>query len=816
MRLHAKLTLPLLLFAVVLISGIGVVVYQRFSEQTEGELNQAIKAELHHMKMEFEALHRAALANTMLFAESDRLQHYLVTDDEIERYRLLQPNIYRLFKSYQRAYPEYVEIRLLLPNGDEDTRITIDPMPNKREQEGRGLLFQHIDASPQQQEDLLMRSEDDGSHFLYVSRRLLLRNDVVESLSVNPSNRGYLVLTVSLDQLAQKIKHSVAGTRGRYLFVGPDGSVIFHSKGLYEEGPLDVGLRMVLHSAIQSGEQHRVLLDGEQIMLWGLGLQDGYKLAAVVPITETQQGLLQLGGSILLWTLLAILITVLLLYRNISTILIQPLHALRQAASAIARGELTVRSPLYARDEIGELVEAFNYMGEELLGSHKQINELAFHDPLTGLANRRLFTINLDNAIQQARRNETPLALLFVDLDNFKRINDTLGHEIGDLLLIEVATRIHNCMRATDLVTHEERRGDVSRLGGDEFTALLTSIENSGNAFLVARRVLDAISRPLQLAGHELYITASIGIAVYPQDGADAMALMKSADTAMYHAKGQGKNNCQYFDASMNRQTLDRLQMESKLRWAIANNELSLHYQPQVDLETGRIVGAEALVRWTHSEDGVIPPGIFIPIAEESGLIIPIGEWILRRACMQLAEWQAQGINDITLSINISAEQFRLIPIAELINTIVKETGVAPHGLILELTEGILMGSEASLLTQLQTLKQQGMRISLDDFGTGYSSLSYLNRFPIDELKIDKSFIDEMSKGERHLRIISAIIELAECLEMTVVAEGVESQEQVVQLQQRQCRIIQGYVYSPPVPVEAFLKLIERFNHPEV
>ncbi|MCL6635389.1 MAG: EAL domain-containing protein [Peptococcaceae bacterium] len=428
------------------------------------------------------------------------------------------------------------------------------------------------------------------------------------------------------------------------------------------------------------------------------------------------------------------------------------------------------------------------------------IRHQAFHDALTGLPNRMLFKDRLTLAIAHAKRNKQILAVLFLDLDRFKLINDTLGHALGDQLLQMTAQRLMETVREDDT---------VARLGGDEFTLLLPGINKAENAAKVAQKVIEAIRNPFTIGQHELYITTSVGVALYPSDGEDAETLLKNADAAMYLAKEKGRNNYQLYTPAMNARAFERLELENSLRRALEKGEFVVYYQPKIKMDTGKIVGMEALVRWQHPEKGLVPPADFIPVAEETGLIIPLGEWVLRTACRQNKAWQDRGFPPMRVAVNLSARQFQLQNLVETIARILEETGLEPRWLELEITESVAMQNAEYTVKMLHELKEMGIQLSIDDFGTGYSSLSYLKRFPIDKLKIDKSFVREIGMDKDNEVIASTVIVLGKSLKIGVNAEGVENEEQLDFLKKHQCDEMQGYLFGRPVPPEEFEKLFE-------
>ena len=425
----------------------------------------------------------------------------------------------------------------------------------------------------------------------------------------------------------------------------------------------------------------------------------------------------------------------------------------------------------------------------------KKMEHSAQHDYLTNLPNRLLLNDRIAQAITLANRHHTQLAVLYLDLDNFKHINDSLGHAAGDKLLQSVTKRLKECVRDSDT---------VSRQGGDEFVILLAETKSSEDAALSAQKILNHLQAQHKVAKSQLHITTSIGISVYPADGLDADKLLKNADTAMYYAKEKGRNNYQFFTTNMNSRAVERLIIESNLRQALEKQQFNLLYQPKVNLNTGQITGAEALLRWQHDEWGEVVPNIFVPVAEDTGLIVPIGRWVLRQACVQAKVWQDAGLQSITIAVNISAKEFLQKDFVEGVRAVLVETRLAAKFLELEITESVLMRDAECSQTILQQLKIMGIKLAVDDFGTGFSSLSYLQRFPIDVLKIDQSFVQKIESAKDDGIIVSAIISMGNSLKLKVVAEGVETQSQLVFLKARRCEEGQGYFFSHPLTAEKF------------
>ncbi len=444
-------------------------------------------------------------------------------------------------------------------------------------------------------------------------------------------------------------------------------------------------------------------------------------------------------------------------------------------------------------------------VSERVLGQER-INYLAHHDTLTGLPNRAQFRARLDEALARTRRNEKLLALLFLDLDHFKRINDSLGHDVGDALLQETARRLKASLRETD---------SVSRLGGDEFTVILENINHVNNVIAIAQKLVHTIGQPFRIGPHTLHVTVSIGITLYPLDDSEADPLIKNADMAMYHAKELGRNGFQFYAAELSKRVTEHMKLESELHRALEHEEFVLHYQPIVDLRGGRVTSAEVLLRWQHPQRGLVPPAEFIPVLEDSGLIMPVTEWVLRKSIEQIRAYTPAGVEPPALAVNVTANCFRGNGIAKCTGNVLATCGEQTGEVVLEITESVLMHDSQHVLDLMRDLRAIGVKIALDDFGTGQSSLSHLRKFPIDIVKIDRDFVREVPDNRDDAALVSAIIAMAHGLGKKVVAEGVETEAQLAFLRDLGCDSIQGFLYSPPVPIEAMARLIGKPLEPE-
>lgn len=792
--------------------------YQRLNENSLKSSFDQAKTILNNFGQDVLSFEKTTRSNLKLFS-NDSLLHKYVTSDEEYRYDLILPTLLKLFGSYQKAYNDYYEIRIILPDGYEDARKINRDIENITEEESDTFIFNKIMSSGTQMTSFYTTNPDNNEHAFYASTPLILKNKSVDGLSKAPELRAFLVLTVSLDWLTNKLNNSTIGSNGYVFITDKNGSILFSNEkhslfaGTNITQPFDNNEQYInqLLNNKTPDFNHLLKTKHSKGYLWSSPASEDLIVFAWQPNTDITKNSFQLGIRIFTITALSILIFSFLLYNLFNRVIFSPIKKLEESARAIGRGNLKEKISVDTNDEIGSLANSFNQMSENLQRSNDQISYLAYHDDLTGLPNRLMFHEYASQAVHTAKRNNQKLSIIYIDLDNFKRVNDTMGHKAGDTLLKEVSDRILGCLRESDYAarTDDELDDIAARIGGDEFLLLLHDIPDNFLPGKVAERIINSLSHPVNISGNEFYVSASLGITIYPDDSTTAEDLIKHADIAMYHAKSAGKNSYQYFLESMNSSMLRRMQLENKLRNAIAKNNLYMQYQPQIDTATEKVYGVEALVRWHDPEEGQIPPDTFIPIAEESGLIVEIGEFVLKQACKQAHHWHSMNSKPITVSVNFSAVQFTKIDIPELISKVLNETGLDARYLDIEITESVIMEDIDRVSKTLNQIRSLGCAISLDDFGTGYSSLNYLRQFPIDILKIDRSFVSEIDNpNEDKSAIVVAIIAMSHALSLKVIAEGIETEEQLNKMAEWKCDYLQGFLLHHPLHAEEIEKLL--------
>lgn len=811
MRLQKK-TLMLLTPAIVLpMLALGMFAYVQLKETSEQKTLGQMSTLLHQIRLQTSSYVENAKSNIELFSNDALMTRYMLTEDERSRYELLQAPLLTLLLSYQKGYPNYYEIRALLPDGYEDTRATIEPIPNATEEEGETELFKAIAGSGNEIFSTVQINSDNGEYALFVSKPIRIKDPSIDPILAEPRLRGYLVISADLQFLAQQQRQSKIGKRGGIFFTDRSGRLLFEN----DESTVRWDYSEELISKLMGGVRNNETIHGElgriNYLIRGLQIYDNLFAFAILPESELFKSSRRLGVFVAGITLLATIVASFLIFTFISKIVIKPIRSLQQLTRRISEGNLDVEVDVDPGDEIGDLATSFREMSKSLQISSEQVRYLAYHDILTDLPNRSLFIEHLESAVAQAQRRRETLAVLFLDLDNFKQVNDTLGHEAGDKLLKELSERLVACVRESDcLAVSDSSSHTIARVGGDEFLLLLPDIRNPQDAAKIANRLLSTAAKPFSIRTYEFHVGMSIGIAIYPNDGEVAATLIKNADVAMYHAKKDGKGAFHFYSEDMNKAALERLSLENDLRRAMDAAKLELMYQPIVDAATRKVIGVEALARWNHPDRGYISPEDFIPLAEDTGLIVPLGEWVLRNACLQAKAWRENGHPVINISVNVSNLQLRRQEFADSVKKALEETNTPPELLQLELTESSIMQAPDQDLKTLENIKALGVGISMDDFGTGYSSLSSLRHLPIDTLKIDRDFVKDIPGDEDDAVIVTVIINMARLLKLNLVAEGVETPEQLKFLEREGCHTVQGFLISRPLPPHEMEQYLAR------
>ena len=808
MKLRTKLPLIIIPLIILPLLITGWLASNKLAESSIQRSHQQIDNLLVQMHVELKQLLDTAKANVVIFSDDPLLKNYLLTEDEQERYALLQRPLQKKLTSIQLGYPDYYEIRVMLPVGFEDLRLVSRDIDNQVEQEGESPGFLHMHLTQDDISSRIAVNPDNQELSLYVSKRIRLINPAIDAFTTEAKLRGYFSLTISLDSLFNLMQTNT-WPQGGILLTDDAGDVLYNTGEL---SPDTLAQQYNLNASLAANsDMHYLTFNGQRYHHHLQQLHDHLWAHLFIPDSVLLSESLQIRQLVLTMTLIVVMVTVPFLLWLIRRQFIQPIEQLNGAFDRLSRDEKLIQIPSQQDDEIGDLTRSFNEMSLALHQSNQQIRNLAFHDNLTGLPNRLLFAKTLRRKIEEARQTQKHLALLFLDLDNFKNINDTMGHPVGDQLLIKVTELIQSNLRSYDYLCRpgyeeegEEREEEgyedphnLARLGGDEFTLLLTHLEAELLAGPVAERIIRAFSDPIELSGTHCYVGCSIGIAIYPNDGDNVEDLVKHADLAMYQAKMQGKNTYQFFCQDIAQRSKYRTHLDQRLHKGVENLNFHLHYQPIVDSQTRKTVAVEALIRWHDPELGMVTPDQFIPLAEENGLIIAIGEWVMHEAARQRAIWKNSNLPPIRVAINVSSVQLNQPNLVLQFATALSQHALEPDDIYVELTETALLSGDEHAKKNLHALKEMGIKIALDDFGTGYSSLSYLQNLPIDILKIDRSFV--MNLQEKNNRtILHAIITMAHSLNMKVIAEGVEDYQHLSFLSHEGCDLLQGYLFSTP------------------
>ncbi len=809
MRLQNKLLVPLMALTIIplLICG-GVAAYYLVDTTRKQLLNEVHTVSSTTAEV-IQTHFRHAQADLGLMANSRLLKRYLQSGDE--RYALQQPALIRQIQEYQKASPLYFEIRLILNDGFEDVRVVSRDLDNRSFDESGTDLFKALQNL--EEEEILTRispHDDSGETVAYFARAMMVR-DLSQPFDQQEGKvKGYFVIALDMQFLATLLNKVKIGKSGYLLITDAEGNVLFKPSNV-QTLPLATQLAATTQSTQKNGHATNQVYAG--YLLQNNPVNDQLNIVAVLPDDDLQEAIYGLTYYFAIIIMTVMLVVLLLIYQHVRKLFLEPIYQLRDTVNKIGEGNLEAELPdKLANDEFGDLHHSIHKMQSNLTSSQEKVRQLAYFDDLTGLPNRFTLKRELESSISRAKRESQSFAVVFIDLDNFKDINDSLGHDMGDQMLIQVAERIQKNIRCDDYVSRikegtteifEERQNNlIARLGGDEFTLLLNHIDGPAGVSTVVKRLMRSLSKPVTLGDHVTTCGASMGIAIYPQDGSNAHEILKNADMAMYEAKKAGKNHFEFYSREMNTLVLQRLALESNLRQALDHNEFRLLYQPRVRVDDERIDGFEALIRWESPQLGFVSPNEFIPFAEESTLICEIGYWVLNTACIQIAKWVDAGYTDICVSVNLSPVQIFKGDTLHMIRTAMLVNGVKGENLEVEITESGLLQDEKTAIEFLLGVRKLGVRIALDDFGTGYSSLSYLRKLPIDILKIDRSFVVD-SVSEDTASILESIIEMAGKLSLKTVAEGVETEQHVTLLRKYACDFIQGYYYAKPLPEEA-------------
>ena len=806
MKLQAKILFILAPLAVIPLLLLGWLAYSEITTNTKQRTLETLEVLTEETSKNLKSRIEEAEGVARILTNSKLLSKFIQSSNIYEKYNVLVPGLEEVFSHYLQVYPEIVTIRIR--NADNADVLSVPEKADvllKREKTGTTL------------------SDTDRTSFIYPENDRPLFIHSVKLYSKNYASGsektlfGYLDIFSSMSIIDSVIEKSFGEKYGVIFFADRNGNIMRGESDL----KLSANNKLPdIQHLIQQGKEvspQKIAFRGHTSLIQGHRIDQNLYMFSLLTHEQIKSSsdsyFYRMAGivgiSIFLFSVLGFL--------SIKYLLIKPLQQLGAAAQHIGEGNLEFTLDIDNKDELGELSTSLKEMSRNLRQSNEQIRYFAYHDSLTKLPNRRMFSEYLSHAVAHARRRNQALALMYLDLDDFKVINDTLGHQAGDEVLRELSNRLSDCIRDEDYLgrptaSHRSETETVARLGGDEFIIFLPDINSPYEAANVANRVLEALSIPFRVENRDLHVSASIGITTYPKDGNDVETLIKNADMAMYHAKEKGKNAYSYYQESMNIAAFELLNLQSEMRQALAKNEFILHYQPQVDLNTGEIISVEALIRWQHPEKGLISPDAFIPVAEQSELIVAIGEWVIQEACRQVKVWHNEGHVDLCVSVNASAAQLHRHDLKEVIQEALLSNTLPAKALEIELTETAIGNSEETVFETLTAIKSLGVQIAMDDFGTGYSSLGYLSKLPIDKIKVDRSFVKDITSETTHAPIISAILAMAHSLELPVTAEGVELQAQIDFLRVKGCGLIQGFLISHPVSADEISQLLKQKN----
>jgi len=813
MRLKPKIILtifPFILLQIIVLLFSSLWIFEDyFGKEIKGHIRDSIMQVQTTLDSKLTSLE----ADSSIFSQSVLLNRYLQTEDESIRFNIMHRVLLKEFSIFMNAHPEYIEISLIMPDGYEEVSLVSNDITNITDEEQDTLYFKNIIDSQSNFKISTVINPDTGKWALVSARKIFQKNAIEQSESTKETLKGYLIVKTSFDFMDSLLKKNALANNGFAIIHDAKGTPVImnaHDGLIFEEQ-----LKVINEAGyINRHDTSKWSVNGEYYVVGQKKLIQDLFFSIGWPESELNQLFKNVSYISIRNSLLVAILSVLILFWALNKLLVKPILQLSLSAKNMGQGDTLWSFKSKANDELTDLANTIQDMGLGLIKQKQKVHEIAYVDSLTKLPNRRQFMNDLDRQYSSNKTALPDIALLFIDLDGFKEVNDSCGHRTGDHLLIAVASRLNNVLRADDRIDSAADGCDsaqhyIARLGGDEFTILLKNIKDRNAAELVSQRLLEAFSRPFNVTDMEFYIGASIGIAIAAECGESAVDLLKNADTAMYEAKVKGKNTYRFFSKTAALKSLMAIEMKEDLRRAINNNELKLVYQPQICARSGKIIGCEALVRWNQPGKGWIAPDVFIPIAEQSGLIISLGRWVLLEACHQVKQWQLMGYAVVPVWVNVSNVQLAREDMHQVIMDCLLETGLSAELLAVEVTESSIMQGGDSIV-QLEKIQSEGIQIALDDFGTGYSSLSALRGLPIDKLKIDKSFITDLSNGEDGKAIVSAIIAMAHQLHLEIVAEGVETAEELAFLKQKRADIIQGYYFSKPLLASGFIEILKK------
>ncbi|WP_020406053.1 putative bifunctional diguanylate cyclase/phosphodiesterase [Hahella ganghwensis] len=823
LQLKTKVTLLLLPIIVVPMIVIGIHFYDRQADDLLKEIDLRIQEE---MKIAGERVHsRISIArgNIGLISHSHLIRQYFNLETATQRFYLYYRPILELFRSYQQVFPEYISIQLLDQDGTEQVRIDASETPFSLELPVQGLIEDYPQSGARDLTRIIPSPDVTAAPYLVVLKAISAQTFTDWNTDRQFESAGYIVIVTRLDDLIKQTEMARIGQSGKLYMLSEKGDRYSFSDSKNES------LARILQSTMNLGPATATIsIDGSSYLAGNTQVMQNLHIAAVWPMSELRESAINLARQISWLTLFVTSIIVVLLLIVIHTQLIRPINSLTEFTRSLSRSRMDVgesehrryRHMLARYDEFGELAKAFRELDGNLRASNLKLSYIAYHDNLTGLANRHTFGVFLQKTISAAKRHDYKVALLYIDIDGFKQVNDTLGHEAGDKVLREIAERLNSVLRSEDIVadfasySQHITSTKVSRIGGDEFAIVINHLQQPQHAGAIAERLITTMHPPFYVGKENFQLGASVGISLFPNNGSDAQELLKCADIAMYQSKRKGRNRFEFYDRSIDEEAFRKHKLTQDLRLGLQTHRLELHYQPQIRTLDEETVGYEALLRWHHPEEGYISPVVFIPLAEECGLINQVGEYVVHEVCRQYREWLDQDVAPKKIAVNISPFQFsEKCNMADYISRTLNLFNLPGNMLELEITETAIMQSNRIHMAQLEALKELGLSIAMDDFGTGYSSLASLRDLPIDQLKIDKSFVQRIEDDPQGQGIIKAIIAMARELEIEVVAEGVETKGQLQFLRQHACSVVQGYYFSKPLNADAtFTYLTHRHS----